>query len=167
MKKLSFGIAKILTLVGVGIFAGNISWTSLKQDVVDYFEKPTFTEFQELFVSDMGTVYTSEEYRELMTDEQSAFIRNNPTNAAMIEIVCPKTGSTNFQRVIARAKKGPWGDIVGYELAEDFQAKQRVIAAKGDLTWSKFLKIVEETRDEGDKVTDVKVPSPQTVSLEL
>lgn len=164
MKKLTFGIAKILTLVGVGVAAGNISWTTLKQDVVDYLEKPTFTEFQELFVSDMGTVYTTDEFKELGGIEAVVDMR---VNGATDDAICPKTGSMNFKRVVARAKKGSWGELIGYELAEDFQAKQRIIAAKGDLTWSKFFKVAQEARDEGNVIVEVAPPAPETVSLEL
>lgn len=108
--------------------------------IVDWASEPSVGEFSTLVVTDFDTAYTIDQFVEL-----GGKINDDGTISAG-SAVCPRTGSSEFKKVVGRVKTDFWGTPIGFELAASYQQKLRIKQAKGDMDWSEFEKAMKAAK---------------------
>ncbi len=168
MMKFAMKFAIPIVLVAIGVVSTHVPWLTVAENAQSWYNEPSITEFQELFVSKAGTVYTSEEFLDLASEQDRAFMRENH-GVVPSTVICPKTGSTEFQRIIGRVKTDFWGNAIGFELAETYQARQRIIVAKGDMNWAQLFELAQELKDEEEaaEISDVATKTKTKTLIDL
>lgn len=129
-----------LGLGALGAIGTQNSWFGVQ----DWFNEPSISDFQTLIVTDFNTAYTVDEFVDLggsISEDGSIIV--GPA-------VCPKTGSDEFKKVVARTRTDFWGNVVGFDLAASYQQKLRIKHAKGDMNWTEFEKAFFEAKSEED-----------------
>lgn len=137
IRKFLLGMA-FLSVGAIGAVGTQHSWFG----VGDWYNEPSVSDFQTLVVTDFNTAYTVEEFLELggTIDAEG--------NIVVGSAVCPKTGSDEFKKVVARTRTDFWGSVIGFDLAASYQQKLRIKKAKGDMNWSEFEKAFFEAKSE-------------------
>ncbi len=127
-----------LGLGALGAIGTQNSWFGVQ----DWFNEPSISDFQTLIVTDFKTAYTVDEFIDLggSISEGGSIVVGSA--------VCPKTGSDEFKKVVARTRTDFWGNVIGFDLAASYQQKLRIKHAKGDMNWSEFEKAFFEAKSE-------------------
>ncbi len=122
----------------LGAVGAQNSWFGVQ----DWVNEPSVSDFQTLIVTDFNTAYTVDEFIDLGG-------RIDPLGDIFVgSAVCPKTGSDEFTKVVARTRTDFWGNVIGFDLAASYQQKLRIKHAKGDMNWSEFEKAFFEAKSE-------------------
>ncbi len=122
----------------LGAVGAQNSWFGIS----DWVNEPSISDFQTLIVTDFNTAYTVDEFVDLggsISEDGSIIV--GPA-------VCPKTGSDEFKKVVARTRTDFWGNVIGFDLAASYQQKLRIKHAKGDMDWTEFEKAFFEAKSE-------------------
>lgn len=139
IRKFLLGIA-FLSVGALGAIGTQNSWFGIG----DWYNEPSVSDFQTLIVTDFNTAYTVDEFIELggTIDPEGKIVVGSA--------VCPKTGTDEFKKVVARTRTDFWGNVVGFDLAASYQQKLRIKKAKGDMNWTEFEKAFFEAKSEED-----------------
>lgn len=130
-----------ISFLGIGAL-GAIGTQNSWFGVQDWVNETNVSDFQTLIVTDFNTAYTVDEFIDL------GGLIDPAGNIVVGSAVCPKTGSDEFKKVVARTRTDFWGTVIGFDLAASYQQKLRIKHAKGDMNWSEFEKAFFEAKSE-------------------